>query len=158
MRKILISAALVSAAALAAPAAAQYYPDQRYPDQRYPDQSYDYDHRGGDIGRQLDQIRRRINMAEDRNRISRREAAQLLAYVEDVERIHARYRRDGLTQWERSDLQNRLQYLRDRLRYERQDDRYDRYRPYDRNDGRWEDGRWDDRYDDNHYDDRWDDD
>ena len=144
MRKFLVSAALVvSTAVAAAPAAAQYYPQGN----RYGDQ---YRH-GGNVEQQLHQIRQRIERAEDRDRISNREREQLLRQVFQVDRLYARYRRNGLTRWEMQDIQNRIQHLRQRFRWERQDDRWD-----DRRDGRYD---RDDRYDrrDRRDDDRWDD-
>ena len=131
MRKLLISASLAIAAVVAVPAAAQ-------------NRGYDYNYRGGEnIDRQLDNIAERIRRAEDRDRISDREADRLLRRVEQIDRLSHRYRRNGFTQWERRDLQNRVQNLRQQLRWERQEDRRD-----DRRD------RWDD--DDRHDDDRWD--
>lgn len=139
MRKFVIASALiVTAATGAAPASAQYYPDNRH----------GYGYRGDDrIDRQLDQIEDRIRRAADRRQISRREEYRLLNMAERLDRLEDRYSRNGLTQWERRDLQNRLQHLRQQLRFERRDDRWD-----DRRD-RWDDrgDRWDDRGD------RWDD-
>lgn len=115
MRKFLISAALLSAAAVTAPAAAQY---------RDYDRGSDY--RGGQsIERQLDQIEDRIRRAEDRDRISRGEANRLLRQADQIDRLYDRYRRNGLTRWEHQDLQNRIHNLRQRLQFERRDNRYD---------------------------------
>lgn len=141
MRKFLIASTLIiSAAAFAAPASAQYYPDNRY--------GY---RGGGGIDRQLQHIEDRIRRAADRGRITRREEYRLLRLAERIDRLEDRYSRNGLTQWEYRDLQNRVHHLRQQLRFERHDGRWD-----DRRD-RWDDrrgDRWDDRRDD---DDRWDD-
>jgi hypothetical protein len=136
MRKLLISVSLAAAALGAAPAAAQYG-----------GQGYDY--RGGqNIDRQLDNLADRIRRAEDRDRISDREARRLFREVEQIDRLEDRYRRGGLTQWELRDLRGRIQNLRQQFRWERQEDR----RGWDDRDDRRDDrNRWDD-------DDRWDDD
>jgi len=115
MRKFMISAALLSAAAVTAPAAAQY---------RDYDRGSDY--RGGQsVERQLEQIEDRIRRAEDRDRISRGEANRLLRQADQIDRLYDRYRRNGLTRWEHQDLQNRIHNLRQRLQFERRDNRYD---------------------------------
>jgi hypothetical protein len=111
MRNLLISAAIVSAAALAAPATAQYQ-DGRY--------GYSY---GQNINRQLHDIRQRIDRAEDRDRISRREARRLFRQADHVEQRFHNYRRGGLSRWESQDLQNRIYALRQQLRWERRDGR-----------------------------------
>ena len=129
MRKFLISAMLLSTVAAAAPAAAQY--------------NRGYGHQGQNIERQLDQIERRIDMLRDRRLISNNEAFRLSRQAEQIDRLHDRYRRNGLTQREHWDLQNRIQNLRQHLRAERREGRDDR-----------RDDRWDDRRD---RDDRWDD-
>lgn len=105
MRKFLISAAVLSASlAAAAPAtAAQNY-------------------RGGDnIKQQLDQIEDRIERAEQRRAISHREAQQLDNRVDRLEDLYDRYRRNGLTRNERQDLQQRINSLRQQIRFERND-------------------------------------
>jgi hypothetical protein len=147
MRKTLISAALLSAAAMAAPASAQYYPnDSRY----YPDTGYN-DYYGGNIQQQLYQLRNRVQRAVSRGRLSNREYNILMTQVGQTERLHARYLRGGLNQWEVSDLQRRILFAEQRLRRDRRDwvDN-DRYR-----DGRYDNDRYDDDdryeypYDDN---------
>jgi hypothetical protein len=132
MRNRLISAALISFVAIASPAAAQYYPQNR-----------GYGYGAGNVDRELDQIRERIQRAEQRDRISRGEAFRLLRQADAIDRLFYRYRRNGLTQWEARDIHNRVQNLRQRLRFERQEDRWDdrRDRRDDRDDRR---DRWDD--------------
>jgi len=116
MRNILISALLVSAVAVSAPAAAQ------------PRGGYGYGHGGANIERQLDQIEQQIDRLRDRRLISQREAARLGYQAEQIDRLHDRYRRDGLSQREHADLQQRIQALRNRVQSERQEGRYDRRR------------------------------
>ena len=134
MRSFLIASTLViSAAAFAAPASAQYYPDNR-----------GYGYRGDDrIDHQLRQIEDRIRRAAERGRITRREAYRLLNMAERIDRLEDRYSRNGLTRWEHSDLRNRVHHLRQQLRFERHDDRWD-----DRRGDRWDDDDRDDRWDD----------
>ena len=134
MRKTLISAALIAATAVAMPASAQYYPNSNRPGH-----SYGYGNRN--LGQQLRELRIRIERAEDRDRLSNRERDRLLRQVYQTDRLLARYRYDGLAQWETRDIQNRIHNIRQHLRHERQEDRWD-----DRGDRR------DDRRD------RWDDD
>ena len=132
MRKLLISASLAIAAVAAVPAVAQ-------------NRGHDYNYRGGEnIDRQLDNIAERIRRAEDRNRISDREADRLLRRVGQIDRLSHRYRRNGFTQWERRDLHNRVQNLRQQLRWERQEDRHDDRRDRWNDDDRYDDDRWDD--------------
>ena len=114
MRKLLIVALLVSGAAAAAPANAQ---SSRYQG-------------GHHIQRELDQIVQRIHRAEDRDIISKREEDRLLREARFIDRLYDRYRRNGLNRREGQELQNRLQTLRQHLRFERREDRrdYDRRR------------------------------
>jgi flavin-dependent dehydrogenase len=128
MRKFMISAALLGVAVAATPAAAQYnqgrYGD-RYED-RYEDR-HGYDHRGGQqIERQLDRIVERIDRAYQRRLISANEARRLRGQANDIARLYDRYRRNGISGWEHQDLQRRIQSLRSRLQWERQEGRYDR--------------------------------
>jgi hypothetical protein len=142
MRKFLISAVALSAMATAvAPAAAQYYPQARGNGYGY---GQNYQH-GRSIDQQLANLSQRIDRAFERRLISGNEARQLQREVQQIDRLHDRYARNGLTQREHWELQNRIQNLRQQIRYERQEGRYDR-----RGD------RYDDRYSDR-YNDRWDD-
>jgi len=130
MRKFIISAALISAAAIAAPASAQYGHGQaRYGNSNYGGQS---------IERQLDQLEQRIHRARDRRLISNNEARNLLRQAEQIDRLHDRYRRNGLSQGEYHDLRHRIQNLRQRIQGERREGREDRRD--DRRDDRR--GRW----------------
>ena len=133
MRKFLISAALLSVAAAAAPASAQY--NSRYDDRRYDDRRGYDDFRGGErIDRQLAQISDRIHRAYQRRLISSNEARRLQREADQIDRLEDRYGRNGLSGWERQDLQRRVQHLRQRLKWERREGREDRRddRRYDR--------------------------
>jgi len=113
MRKFLISALLIGATAVtAAPASAQYG-------------------RGGyrsddGIDQQIRQIEQRVRMARDNRTISRGEADRLLRQADQIDRLEDRYSRNGLTAYELRDLRQRVQNLRQQLRFERQDGRGDR--------------------------------
>jgi hypothetical protein len=113
MRKILISAMLLSAVSISAPAAAQFRGGQGYG-------------QGANIERQLDQIEQQIDRLRDRRAISNNEARQLMWQAEQIDRLHDRFARNGLTQYERRDLQNRIQNLRQRVQAERHEGRADR--------------------------------
>ncbi|MDB5698632.1 MAG: hypothetical protein JWN69_1436 [Alphaproteobacteria bacterium] len=133
MFKLLIPAIMASTVALAAPAAAQYqgnYPDSRHGDGRYGDGRYS-DGRysdGREIRSQIDQLIDRIHRAENRDMISKREEDRLMREARNVQRLYHRYRANGLNPREASELQGRIQNLRQQFRFERQDGRRD---------GRW---------------------
>ncbi len=111
MRKALISALILSSFAAAAPAAAQYRGG-----------GYDRGYRSDDrIDQQIRQIEDRIERAAERRLISGREANRLLRQADQIDRLEDRYSRNGLTRWEVQDLRQRLQNLRQQLRWERND-------------------------------------
>ena len=78
---------------------------------------------GGNGGLNGDQARlaQRIERAAYNGRINRREAQNLRYQLEDYQRVEWRYRRDGLSRWEREDLQRRLDRIERNLRDERRD-------------------------------------
>ncbi|MDT9599852.1 hypothetical protein [Sphingosinicella rhizophila] len=108
MRKFLVPAILISAVAVSAPAAAQYRGGHN---------------QGVGIERQIDQLERQIDRARDRRLITRQEARRLDNQAEYIDRLHDRYRRNGLNQREHHDLQNRINRLRQQFRWERRDGR-----------------------------------
>ena len=120
MRKLLISAA-IAAATLATPAMAQYGPYGAY-------RGYVPAERAIQV--QIDQIVRQIRVADNRDRISEREARRLMDRARFVDRRFDRFRRNGLTPWERRTIRQDLRELRRQLRA-------------DRIDGRWDDNYWD---------------
>jgi hypothetical protein len=103
MKTFLAMAAAVGALTLAAPAAAQSY--------------------GGwqPINQRQEQLDHRINQGVRNGALTRREAANLRAEFNQIARIEADYRHDGLTAWERADLDRRFDNLSQRIRYERND-------------------------------------
>ena len=135
--KFILSALLGSATlATAIPAQAQGYPqygnggyqqprdNDRY-DGRYDDRNHArYDDRGqaNAIRSQIEQLERRIQRNDGRDRISEREAATLRRAVYGLRQQYRDYSRNGLTRREAQVLQSRIQQVRERLHYERRDD------------------------------------
>jgi hypothetical protein len=113
MHRFLVPAALIAVASLplATPAAAQY-----------PGPGYGA-FGGGGIEHELAEIRQQIRMGFARGLLSRRDADHLTRDADRIEeRLHHRAW-NGLTAREREDLQHRIQALRDRLRFDRFEDR-----------------------------------
>ena len=108
MKKILISIAAVSAvAAVAVPAAASA--------------------QGYNINQRQDQLERRIDRGIRTGDLNRREAMRLKSELRETARLEYRYRANGLTRWERADLDRRFDRISAMIRYERHDyDRRDR--------------------------------
>ena len=143
-----VAAALLGATALGAaavPAHAQYYPrsDDRHDGyDRYDgydrrdgyDRHDGYDRSGGwrdddrrwgnwrGIPAQIEELQRRIERNDNRDRISEREAAGLRRDVYRLRQQYRDYARNGLSQREAQILQSRINDIRQRLRYERRDD------------------------------------
>jgi len=109
MRKFLISIAIASTALAAVPALAQNNGHRGAYNQ------------GRGIEARLDHLEDRIDRARDRRMISNQEARKLSFQAEQIDRLHDRYRRNGLTGWERQDLNRRLDMLQQRLRFDRRD-------------------------------------
>ena len=129
MRKFLITATFLSLAAVATPAAAQYdygrY-DRGYGQDDYGRHDRGHGRGGAQIDRQLERLHDRIDRAADRGRLSRGEAFRLQRQFDNISRRYSEYRRDGLSNWEYQDVQRRIDDLRARLQFDRQDGRYDR--------------------------------
>ena len=64
---------------------------------------------------------RRIDQGLRNGRLSRREAVRLRNAFDSLLRLEARYRRGGLTAWERADLDRRFDRLSVEIRHERRD-------------------------------------
>jgi hypothetical protein len=108
MKKLLAIAVAASTLAFAAPAAAQ----------------------GGwlSINQRQAQLDQRIDVGVRNGSLTRNEAVRLRAEFRDIARLEARYRHNGLSAWERADLDRRFDALSSRIRYERRD-RDDRWQP-----------------------------
>ncbi|WP_269716075.1 hypothetical protein [Caulobacter sp. NIBR2454] len=105
MKKILLSIVAVSAlAATTVPAMAQSWQS---------------------INNRQANLDRRIDQGVRNGQITRSEAYRLRAEFRDLNRLENRYRRGGLNNWERADLDRRFDRLAAAVRYERRDgDRY----------------------------------
>lgn len=110
-KKALLSLLAASAVAIATPALAQSYGHGG---------GYGYG-QGGGLNREQAQLAQRIDRAAYRGTISRREAQDLRHQLAQYERLEWRYRRDGLSRWERNDLAQRLDRIRWQLREDRRD-------------------------------------
>ena len=130
MKKTVLTAlALAAVTTAAVPAMAQtpYYGDRdgRYGDRDYRDGRggrYDNDHRNWQpVQVRFRQLDHRIDVGVRNGQLSRREAVRLRAEFNQLIRLEASYRRNGLTQWERADLDRRFDRLSAQVRYERRD-------------------------------------
>ena len=70
---------------------------------------------------QLDQ---RIDRGLRNGDLTRREAANLRMEFRQIARLENRYRSNGLSGWERADLDRRFDSLSAKVRYERRDNQY----------------------------------
>lgn len=121
MKKMMIPALALAAASVALPAAAQSY---GYGDRDHRDGRgrYEDNYRGWQsINQRQANLDRRIDMGVRNGQLSRREAVRLRAEFNQIARLEARYRRGGLTQWERADLDRRFDRLSAQIRSERRD-------------------------------------
>lgn len=104
MKKLLAITIAASALAVAAPASAQGLRGWQPINQR----QANLDHR--------------IDVGVRNGSLTRAEAGRLRAEFNDIARLEARYRRsNGLSAWERADLDRRFDALSARIRYERND-------------------------------------
>lgn len=121
MKKTLLLMTALAAIA-AAPAAAQYAP-----------QGNAYARGGVGLDHRIAQLETRLEAGIRAGTIDRREARRLRDELRTLNRLEARYSRDGLSREEHADLQRRIQALRrdirtaDRGSY----DRYERYGEWD---------------------------
>jgi opacity protein-like surface antigen len=92
---------------------------------------YAYGHRWEDMGninRRQAEIDRRIEWGIRNGSLTGREAWELRAESRDLARLEARYRYNGMSGWERADLDRRLDRLENRVYRQAHDDdrRWDR--------------------------------
>jgi len=119
-KKALLSLLAASAVAIASPTLAQSY--GRGHDGHGDGYGGGYGQgRGGGLNAEQARLSERIDRAAWNGRISRREAQNLRWQMSEYERIEWRYRRDGLSGWERRDLEQRLHHIRRDLREDRRD-------------------------------------
>ena len=118
-RKTLFAAlaAATAVAAIAAPAAAQSYGRDgygRYEQNRYDRGGWDIDHRQATIDNQIDAGVRAGSL-------TRREVSYLRDEFQDIARLEAQYRRNGLSPAERADLDRRFDRLQAQIKHDRTD-------------------------------------
>lgn len=118
--------ALGATAASAQPYGDRYdgYRQDSYRSDSYRGEGYRGDaYRGGwvSIDQRMDQLDRRIDRGVRDGSLNRREAWRLRSEFNDLARLQARYRADGLSRWERADLDRRFDILSDEIRAERHD-------------------------------------
>lgn len=122
MKKLLVSLALASSALItSAPATAQYYGRPGY-DDRYDRYDRGYGFRADNIRERLERIGYRIDRNFERGALTRGEAQRLRWELNNIQRLAQRYSYDGLSGWERNDLERRINWLQNRLQRERWDD------------------------------------
>lgn len=114
MKKLLAAAAAASMLAVAAPAFAQHRDYDRY--DRGDRFDRDRDYRRGDrydfnINAEQRRLEQRLYAGQRSGRLSYREAGRLRAEFGNIVHLEARYRRNGLSHWERADLSRRLDRL-----------------------------------------------
>ena len=119
-KKALLSLLAASAVAIATPTLAQDY-GRHGGGHGGGHGGYNGGWNGGGLNGDQARLAQRIDRAAYAGRISGREARNLRAQLEDYQRIEWRYRRDGLSHWERRDLQDRLDRIERNLREERRD-------------------------------------
>ncbi len=115
-KKALLSLLAASAVAIATPTLAQDY--GRHGGGHG---GYNGGWNGGVLNGDQTHLAQRIDRAAYSGRISRREAQSLRFQLDEYQRLEWRYRRDGLSNWERRDLQGRLDRIERNLREERRD-------------------------------------
>ena len=67
------------------------------------------------------QLDRRIDMGVRNGQLTRSEAVRLRSEFRDIARLEHRYRANGLSNWERADLDRRFDRLASEIRWERRD-------------------------------------
>lgn len=117
-KKALLSLLAASAVAIATPTLAQDY--GRHHGGGHGHGGYSQGGwNGGGLNGESARLAQRIDRAAYNGRISRREAQSLRYQLEEYRRVEWSYRRDGLSNWERRDLQNRLDRIERNLRDDR---------------------------------------
>jgi hypothetical protein len=66
----------------------------------------------------------RIDRGVQRGDLTRREAFRLRREMNDVARLEHRYRANGLSNWERADLDRRFDRVASQIRFQRHDNQY----------------------------------
>ncbi|WP_296596305.1 hypothetical protein [Phenylobacterium sp.] len=85
-------------------------------------QPYGYGRHGMPIEQRIERVDFRIDQGVRSGQLTRREAYALRGQLNGVVRLEARYSRNGLSDWERADLNRRLDVLSNDVRLSRRDD------------------------------------
>jgi hypothetical protein len=124
MKKLTTLAVLAATSTLAFAGAASAQPYGSWHDDsgRYEGGRYD-NGRGGwtSINQRQTQLDRRIDVGVRNGQLTRQEAWRLRGEFNQIARLEARYRQNGLSNWERADLDRRFDRLSAQIRYERRD-------------------------------------
>jgi len=124
MKTILTSlAALAAVSAIAAPAAAQSWDRHDRGRVEAPAHNPRYGHDYG-INQRQERLETRIEQGMRRGGLTMSEARRLRAEFRQIAQLEARYRRGGLSRWERADLDHRFDRLEAQIRFERRDRDY----------------------------------
>jgi Ni/Co efflux regulator RcnB len=119
MKKLIVSS-LIAASAVALSAGAASAQSWRGDDHgRYEDRG-----RWVSINERQDRLERRIDRGLQRGDLTRREAFRLRSEMNQVARLEHRYRMNGLSNWERADLDRRFDRIAAQIRWERNDGQY----------------------------------
>lgn len=119
-------AAAAAAAAISAPATAQPYgrDTDRHQQGRYEHNDRRDDRGAYNLNQRQERLSQRIEMGLRTGNLTRREATRLRESARQIARIEARYRVNGLSTWERADLDRRFDVLDQQIRHERRDRDY----------------------------------
>jgi len=122
-KKMLVPALVLAAASVAVPAAAQNYGHNDRGHDRGNDRGYQNAGYGNwqTINQRQATLDRRIDQGVRNGSLSRREASRLRGEFNSLVRLESNYRRGGLNNWERADLDRRFDRLSASIRYERRD-------------------------------------
>ena len=118
LKKMLVPALVLAAASAALPAAAQSHGGPRHQGPGYQSPAYNG---WQSINQRQANLDRRIDVGLRNGGLSRREATRLRSEFNQIARLEQQYRRNGLSQWERTDLDRRFDRLSAQIRTERWD-------------------------------------
>ena len=127
LKKMIVPALVLAAASAALPAAAQSHGAPRhgptYSAPAYQSPSHQSPAYSGwqSINQRQANLNRRIDVGLRNGALSRREATRLRSEFNQIARLEQQYRRNGLSQWERTDLDRRFDRLSAQIRNERWD-------------------------------------
>lgn len=135
LKKIMAAALAVATLGAAAPALADDHRrddrwdrrDERWDrrddrrDHRIDRRDHRWDDRAGYVGRRGDRLDWRIDQGVRSGRLTRGEAARLYAELNWIASAERRASRNGLSRWEREEIDRRYDRLADRVRWEKRD-------------------------------------